>query len=347
MKKLADFQLFGFGPRRRKILYQAGRVTDALTSEELASFRVHEEKLNRADYAVELQTSTGRVTIAEDEEGVFIERAGEREWLTRSSGVRLPKFEGHSRAALLRILHGELLVNFMPWGPVPNLWTYERAWYRDAAMVLLALELTENLGMAEAWVDGLVHPFDRNNAGNAEPDNLGQVLTMLGLLGANSHPLRDRVLKAAEGITRDGHLVGLSDFAEHPVYQTKWLKYGLAKLGLDDGYSIPAVVDTYSALFWMAYRDEHVLAPRFSPDTAKRYPYLSWAEAHFFLEPPPHLASPAPAITTWEAHASEARYAGLISADPALIPLKVATPHTWHAAEMFLYYTDPATSQLY
>jgi hypothetical protein len=39
---------------------------------------------------------------------------------------------------------------------------------------------------------------------------------------------------------------------------------------------------------------------------------------------------------TWEAKASQARYAGLAVLDPVLAKEKISPPHSWHAAEAFL-----------
>ena len=50
------------------------------------------------------------------------------------------------------------------------------------------------------------------------------------------------------------HIEGRSDFAPHPVYQTKWAKFGLRSLGLEDPYEVPQVADSYATLFWWAYR---------------------------------------------------------------------------------------------
>ena len=41
---------------------------------------------------------------------------------------------------------------------------------------------------------------------------------------------------------------------------------------------------------------------------------------------------------TWEAHPSEAVYANMAVVDPAYAKMKLSPPHTWHAAEAFLYY---------
>jgi hypothetical protein len=342
------FLLLGMGSRRKFIYAPGGRLLDALTLEPVRSWDVVREEMDASEYRASLETRGGEtVRIAEDEDGVWVEEKGGRELLSRGSSVRLPRFDGHPQARWLRALHAEILVNIMPGGPVPNLWVYPRPWYRDAAMMLMCLRETGNLGLAEAWCLGLHKVFDRNNAGDPEADNLGQVLFMLSLFEARKHPLVEAVMKAVSGYRRDGHIVGRTDGAQRPVYQTKWLKFGLRALGLDDPYRIPAVFDAYSALFWMDFRDKHVAGDRFSAKALRDYPYLNWAEAHFYDGPPPEPLGELGAPLSREGLAGEAEYwrlqplvdRGIVPAEQ--VAARMCTPHTWHAAEMFLYLLQP------
>jgi len=339
------FLLFGMGGSRRKFVYcEGGRLFDALTLEPVRIWELTREEIHAAEYRVVLESKDGRQTIIEeDEEGVWLREAGDRISLTKGSRVCLPRFDGHPFASWLRALHAELLVNIMPVGPVPNLWVYPRPWYRDAAMMLMCLKQTGNLSLVEDWVMGLHKVWDRNNSGEPEADNLGQVLYMVSLFGDRSHPVVKQVMRALPSYSKGSHIAGKTDYVEHPVYQTKWLKFGLCALGLDDPYRIPPVFDSYSALFWMDYRSEHVDGERFSEKTLALYPYLNWAEAHFYGAPPPEsLARPRPPLTR-EGAGSEAEYwrlkplarQGIIPADQA--ENRMCSPHTWHAAEMFLH----------
>jgi len=127
---------------------------------------------------------------------------------------------------------------------------------------------------------------------------------------------------------------GRSDFAEHPVYQTKWMKYRLRAVGLPDPYSVPAVPDSYSALFWMDFKDEYI--PGHDADDRGEYPYLGWACDHF------HRTRRSPISNrdyplTWEERASQANYEGMRIISPVYTARCLAAPHTWHAAEVFLY----------
>ena len=145
----------------------------------------------------------------------------------------------------------------------------------------MVLEQTDNLHLIERWIKNLREPFDRNNAGHREPDNLGQALYLISLVADKSHPLVGTVLTTVKEFQKDGYIIGLSDFAEHPVYQTKWLKFGLKCLGLKDGYTVPSVYDSYSSLFWMDYREQHLDGSRFSDELGLLYPYLTWPRLTF------------------------------------------------------------------
>ena len=333
------FFLFGMG-LRAKLIYRDGRLLDARTGAVVREWKLGGDVILPAEYEVALQTEDGgKVVIREDEEAVWIEEKGGRTALdgTRSP-VKLPAFSENKYPRVLRVLHHELLINVTPAGPVPNFFVYQKPWYRDGAMMALAFKETGNPDVIRDWILGLREPYDRNNAGETEADNLGQALYLLSLVSDKSHPLVAKVLaevprfEVSEGGAK--WIKGRSDFADHPAYQTKWLKYGLRALGLPDGYAIPKVVDSYSALFWMDYKDSYT--PGKDHDDRGAYPYLGWACDHF------HGVKKSPIgdrdyPLTWEQRASQADYAGLKVLDPIYVQQKLSAPHTWHAAEVFLY----------
>jgi hypothetical protein len=331
------FYLFGMGPRR-KLLYRDGTLSDIATGEVLRQWDVASCSIFPDEYSVSLETKDrDSVSIFEDEEGVWIHEESYRRPLISAGPVRLPRFEQRWDSALLRALHQEVLINILGTRPVPNLFVYDKPWYRDAAMVCMCLEKTGNLDLVRDWVLSLTEPFDLNN-GNPEPDNLGQALYMISLFADASHPLVEEVLDALRQFRREDYIVGITDGAEHPVYQTKWIKFGLRSLGLGDPFNIPEVFDSYSALFWMDYRGSHVKGPPFSRQTGELYPYLAWAEAHFEgWEAPEWARQEGYYPLSWEAQASKARYEGMAVVDPQYVARRIAAPHSWHAAEMFLY----------
>ncbi len=336
------FFLFGMGPRR-KLLYKAGRLSDARTGDILRAWDVERETISPAAYEVSLRTCNGQdVTIREDEQAVRV-REG-KSWKPVTEGaIKLPDFTGHPFRDRLRVLHHEILMNVVNGRPLPNLFVYDRPWHRDGAMMAMVLERTGNLCVLRDWVLSIRDPFDRNNGGHAEPDNLGQVLYLVSLVADRSHPAVAAVLGEIPRFRKNGHVEGMSDSAPHPVYQTKWLKFGLRCLGLDDCFIAPAVADTYDALFWWDYRDRHADVAGFRTTTRHRYPYLAWAEDHFHCRGPDWDLCGRGYPLTWEAHASQARYEGMAALGAAFPAGRFCMPHTWHAAEMFLYLTDERT----
>lgn len=339
----AAYLVFGRG-RRQKWFYRAGRLAPlpgrAGGAGPPCAWDVVGERIDRGATVVTLDTRAGsRIEIGEDATGLWWETNGDRHWLETAPAPDPPEFTGHPHRAWLRPLWHETMVCLVGGEPLPNPVVYRRAWYRDAALVAMVLEATGHLGEIEAWIDRRREPYDRNNSGHREPDNLGQLLFLVSRVRDRRHPLVATVIAEANVHRAAGHLTGLTDYAQHPVYQTQWLKFGLRALGLDDsGWRAPdGLSDDYAALCWW---DRDGLTPparSFDATARARYPYLGWAEDHFHRRPPPwELLGPATPLT-WEAHASEADYAAQDALDPTLAAQRQCRPHSWHAAEAFLH----------
>ncbi|HOF18259.1 MAG TPA: hypothetical protein PK082_05060 [Phycisphaerae bacterium] len=332
----AKFYLFGMGGRR-KMLYHAGVLRDALSGELIRQWDVAREKIDWRTYSVLIETAAGEsIAIVEDGEGVWLAEGGDRQVLAMEP-VTLPDFSAKRYGDLLGPLLHEVLINIVPAGPVPNIFVYRKPWYRDAAMMCMVLRRTGNLHLVRDWILSLRRPFDQNNGRHQEPDNLGELLYMISLVADRSHPLVSVVLKEVERFRSGRHLCGLTDGGKQAVYQTKWLKLGLRSLGLEDDFEIPQAAESYSSLFWMDFRDQHVPVPPFRDEGRWRYPYLAWAEAHFLNAPPPMELCGDRYPLTWEAAAGEANYLAMSGISWDYARCRVCLPHSWHAAEMFLY----------
>lgn len=333
-----SFFLFGMG-KRSKLIYKDGALTEWPGGKTLRAWKVKTATIVPPAYSVFLTTSDGgKVVICEDEEAVWIEENGKREEAPGSRGaVKLPAFEGRRYARILRVLHQELLVNVVDGNPVPNFLVYGKPWYRDGAMMAMCFKMTGNLDLIREWILGLSEPYDRNNNGETEADNLGEALYLISLVSDKSHPLIKKILAELPKYEKAGpggkYIEGRSDFAAHPVYQTKWAKFGLRALGLPDPYVIPKAQDSYSALFWMDYKETYVKG---GDSGHPSYPYLNWAVDHFHgLKRSPIGNRDYP--LTWEKNASQARYEGMKAVGAEYARQRLSVPHTWHAAEVFLY----------
>jgi hypothetical protein len=343
-KEMPDVRFFLFGMGRRpKLLYKNGELQNALTGMVLRKWSVRRDFILPHEYKVVILDSAGAVTLLrEDSLGIWLERNGESELVPGTDArVRLPDFQGKQFANVLKVLHQEILINVINGKPVPNFFIYPKPWYRDGAMMAMCLESTGNIGLIREWILDLSDAFDRNNAGESEADNPGQALYLISLVSDRSHPLVPKLLKALKRFeVRDGgkcHIRGRSDFAEHPVYQTKWAVMGLEALGLPNPYTVPDIEDGYGALFWMK-RAGGRNAP-LSSGNASLYPYLDWASDHFF-ETRTGKISDRDYPLTWEIEASQANYEGMRIADEIYTRKKTGSPHTWHSAEVYLSLMD-------
>ncbi len=327
------FFLFGMGDRE-KYLYKNGELILLKNLKAIYKWDNTDEKIMPEQYCVELADG---IVIKEDEEGLYIEQNSKKEFLAESK-ICLPEFSNCKYPGLMKVLHHEILINIKDGKPLPNLLVYPKPWHRDAAMMAMCLKKTGNLHLVKDWILILNEVFDRNNNGAEEPDNLGQVLYLISLVSDKSHPLVKKILDTIPRFQKEDYIFGTTDYAEHPVYQTKWLKFGLASLGLEDPYIIPKVFDSYSPLFWMDYKDEHVSGEAFSKEAEKKYPYLTWAEAHFHGWEKDSEYKKGKYPLTWETHSSEADFEKMDIISEEYASSKIAVPHSWHAAEMFLYF---------
>ncbi|WP_373497170.1 hypothetical protein [Aquiflexum sp.] len=337
----ATFFLFGMG-NREKLLYRDGSLISVHDQKILYRWDVIEEIIIPNDYSVFLTMHDGkRIAIFENEQGVFLEFDGKKETINEGTHIVLDSFEGHPYSEVLKVLNHENLINIDNGLPLPNFFVYRKPWRRDAAMMAMCLEIAGNLDLIKDWVLELDEIYDFNNRSKAGPeyevDNLGQTLYLISLFTDASHPLVPKILEEAKRWerTHEGklYLHGRTDFSEMPVYQTKWMKYGLRALGLPDPYDIPNIDCQYSSLFWMDYKDFHKPVEGWRNDS---YPYIGWARDHFYgLKQSPITAVDYP--LTWEIGASQANYEGIRIVNDNYTNASCAAPHTWHTSEIFLY----------
>ncbi|GAB4027803.1 hypothetical protein [Spirosoma koreense] len=334
------FFLFGMGDRL-KLIYRNGRLLNALTGNIEEQWPVKREIIVPSEYLVQLTLADQQIIqIREDETGVWILQPNKRPRLiagTRSR-INLPRFAAKTFGPLLRVLHQEVLINVIDGRPMPNFLVYQKPWYRDAAQMAMVLRETANLHLVQDWLMALRDPFDRNN--QLEADNLGQVLFLVSLVADKNHPIVPVVLDSVRKFRRENYITGITDGAEHPVYQTKWLKYGLKSLKLPDPYSIPKQYDSYAGLVWWEYKSDPVGGERFDEATSRNSPFLTWAEDHFYSRsgaPENHgMVGSIDYPLSWQQRDLDAHYPALTVLDRELVKQKIAFPHAWHAAEMFL-----------
>ena len=327
-----QFFLFGMGDRE-KYIYKNKSLIRYKDNKIIYTWDDCTEDFLYDQYTVILTKNDGtRVVLLENEEGFYVDGV----CLTQSK-INLPSFEGHKYQKHLRILHHEILINIIDGKPVPNYFVYKKPWYRDGAMMGMVLKATENLHLIKDWVLSLTELYDRNNAGNEEPDNLGQLLYLISLVSNKENPMVERVITEAKRISVDGTLTGKTDFNNHEIYSTLWLLFGLKELGIENNYfTAPERFDSYARMFWMD-RTGVERTTHYENKYDWLYPYLWWAVKHFENEPIDENLLEISYPMSWEKQASQADYNGIRQLSNVYADNNYSAPHTWHGAEMFLY----------
>ncbi|MDP2334887.1 MAG: hypothetical protein Q8N05_00255 [Bacteroidota bacterium] len=334
------FFLFGMG-NRAKLVYKNGILKNAISGEILKKWNISKEIIVPPDYSVYITLSDGSIiSIIEDRNAVWIVENKIRMAVPGTETLlQLPDFKEYKYPQILKVLHQEILINIINGKPVPNFFVYKNPWRRDGAMMAMCLNATGNTNLIKDWALSLNDPYDRNNAGVTEADNLGETLFILSFFTNKDFPLVTEILKESKKfeIYSNGnkYIKGLTDDHEVPAYQTKWLKFGLKSLNLPDDYTIPIIEDDYSALFWWDYNDSYKPGT-IDSDDKNQYPYLGWACDNFHGKKASPISNRDYPLT-WEIGASEANYNGMAMVDEKYVLAKNSSPHTWHASEVFLY----------
>lgn len=343
IKPEKQFFILGMGSRDKLIYKEGGFLTKFDTNESIYTFDVEREKFFFDRYAIVIWTNDKKIYhLYENSYGVYLEditdgKVSSKKCLTSSDYINLPDFEEYKYPKQLRILHHEILVSFLGDKPVPNIYVYKKPWYRDGAMMALCLEKTKNLHLIRNWALSVTELYDKNNKGNCEPDNLGQLAFVLSYFVDKQYPLIYEIDNEAKRIMENGLLTGLTDYSHHEIYATLWLKLAYERLNIDTSFiKIPKEFDSYARMFWMDKREIETETP-YANVYDEKYPYLSWARYHFNGDEIDESLLEIKYPMSWEIEASEAIYENIAPLSEEYAKNKCASPHSWHAAEMFLY----------
>lgn len=267
-----------------------------------------------------------KISIYENEDGIYVYNGIENIVLDNSTKINIPAFENYKHKKQLRILFNEVMINVTKEGPKPNFIAYKNSWYRDSAIIAMVLNETNNINQIEDWISKIDKIYDMQN-GCKEPDNLGQVLFLMSLIENKNESIIKDILEEAENIkTEGGYLNGITDGTYHPIYQTKWLIYGLKALGLDyEEWKIPNVYDDYESLLWFEKEEQSK-----SIENSDRWPYLFFARLHYTETPISFEESNYPISSEYCPSKADFKEMSVISEE--FTKSKLIVPHAWSAA---------------
>jgi len=333
------FYIFGMGLRDKYILRKTDNNLYELIKYKDKSIVIDNLKLDYIDYenyTVHAKDMLeNEIIISEDEDRIYIKNNNDTNVLQDNIKINIPTFDNYEHKYQLRVLFNEVMINITEDGPKPNFIAYSNVWYRDAAIMAMVLEKTNNINQIENWIMHINKMYDNQNDGN-ELDNLGQLLYLSSLTENKNDNLILEIQKEIEkNVYTEGYLNGITDGAYHPVYQTKWLIFGLKKLGLDySKYTIPNLKDSYSQLVWFC--DEKSDGRTYGIN--KRWQYIEYASLHFNKKKIDFDNKAYP--LSLEYRPSKANFENMNIIGQDFVKTKLVVPHGWAAAEMFLYLID-------
>lgn len=337
-RQAANFFFFGMADRR-KMVYKNGKIYDLFTQEIIKQWDIKEELIVPNSYQVLLIDNNNQlINIYEDKTGVYVKVNDDKELLASGNDqFNLPDFANKKYKNILKVLHQEILFHFYDGVPKPNILTYKDGggWYRDNMIAAMALEKTDNVHLLEKWVASLTDIYDyQRSADMQEADNPGELLYILGAVKNERQDLVDKIKLEVATKAENGHFSGICDGVIQTYYPTALLMAGAqkAKVDLPVQLRLPDNDDVYGRITWW-YSDQKL---RYNKAWVSRsWPYLEWAQAHYYPYNSPHILNEAYPLT-YEAEltpeiADRQRFYTEFYADQ-----KISASHIWHAAEMFL-----------
>lgn len=346
LKQPADlykqFFIFGMGLRKKYIFTKTEQGYNFIrySDEKVLLQSVNCNNIDAENYLVTGSLQQGApFIIFENESGIYMNIDGKETVLDDTVRINIPSFENHKYKKQLKILFNEIMVNITRNGPTPNFIAYPDPWYRDAAIMAMVLKETDNISQITNWISSIDKIYDEQS-GLKEPDNLGQLLYLISLTDNRNINMINNVLSEANKLKGEkNYLSGITDGTQHPVYQTRWLIFGMKELGLDySNYSVPMVEDSYASLMWF---DEMGIVGCHQPeltDNSDRWPYLYFARLHFNKDNVKFIDNHYP--ISYELAPEMAKFDNLRVLNSAFVENKLVVPHGWAAAEMFLYLLD-------
>ena len=364
--------VFGMGLRQKFVVEKLGRYkgeavfyeyNPSTGEKEIVDDNLTVLEYSSADYYAKLKDeTTGEIfSVYENENGVYRKTGENVVALDESQHINIPTFEEFEHPDYMKALFGELMVNITKDGFVPNIFYYKNtSWYRDGSLAGLVLEKTNNLSQVEAYIESLdeddvydkARDIHSNVPGMREPDNLGQLLYLLSLVDNPNHDLIKAVITEVKRITKVNeetgkkYIEGITDYSVLPVYQTKYLIWGMNKLIDSLGseaesvigdfdineYSVEGMDDHYRDLCWFFNTSTpdkfwgnvgEIDADLNQIQSKDIFPYLNWARLHYYQVK----------IDIWNLEYPLSRENHVNSSEFCIT-------HMWSAAEMLLYLYD-------
>lgn len=337
-----DYYFFGLA-NREKYLYIKGKLIELDKDKVIYEFNEKDHLIIPNLYTVLIETKNNElIKIYEDNLGVHIEK-NNKDKIIKNTNIKIDLYDFNNQQYknTKKVLYQELLFNIKDSKIYPNIIVYENPWYRDAALASMVLKQTNNTNLIKEWVDSIEDIYDRQNKGNEEPDNLGELLYIISTQENKREDLIDKIENEAECIASSNekgyYLYGKTDYGDMYLYQNLWYKLGIESVGREFKFDLDDIEeDIYSSMAWWSnysYSKEKEL------DSSREYPYLSYATRHKLKQGDIVLNNNLYPLS-WEQYATEANYSNNYKIDYYFVNQKLSPIHTWSSSELLLFLLD-------
>lgn len=338
----SNFYIFGMGARNKYILIRNNNGLYNLLDYYAGKYIYKDiaiSKIDSENYRAEGSLENKSFLIYEDNKQIAIKLDNKEYILDNSVNINIPKFTG-KYASYLNTLFAEIMTSFdKNLEPHVNLFTGEKLNYREVAMFAMVCDKTNNLELIRPWIRNINKPYDFSNINGIQADNLGQILYLESLLEEPNEELIIETIKEANKLKVYGsYLQGMTDYEQHPIYQTAWLKFGFESLKYDSSEwnLLENIEDSYTDLIWFYnnklldnYRSNHNFY------YASEWQQLNYARANFYkydIEKDSNIKTYPISYRGTDINSSQ------VAKELGLYQLNVSTPNTISATEMFMYY---------
>jgi hypothetical protein len=338
LAKPSSFYIFGMGTRQKFIVRKSDDINWEIydyNNDEVILTKIKNLTIDPQNYEVSGVLNSKTFRMFENEIGIFYEVNEDLYVLDNNVLVNIPDFSHTKYPRTLAILFGEVMTQLTPTEMSPNFIAYPKTWYRDATSIALVLKYSNNINFLEEISESFLTPYDQQNS-MLELDNLGQLLFLMSLLEKPNQELINQILiEVEENLIEGSYLKGFTDFDYRPIYQTKWLKFGMNSLNLNtDHINIPnKYVDSYAPIMWLDRSDSFPLE---KANFDRRWPYIYYANLNYFKVDFDYNDINLHYPISEEIAASHAQFDKLGILRNDYVSKKMVAPHAWSAAELFL-----------
>lgn len=332
-KEKSDFYLFGMA-YEDKFVYKDGVLKNITKDKIIFKSSIKKDLIVPNEYTVLMIDNNNKlIKIFENNKGLYIKsNSSIKTVFERENLIQLDEFNNFVYSELLKSLNQETLFNFIGSKPTPSI-VYGNSWYRDAMLMTMVLEKTNNINIIKEWVDSISSDKVYDHARGkelSEADNLGEMLYIIYATKSTNEDLKNNIVEEIKRVkNKNNHIKSNIDAFDQEYYPTSIAKYALSLHNIDLGLKLPKKDDGYGKLTW--YTSEKIKS-NVNIGSGNLFPYLTWAQYQY-----DGSGNDLYLLSSFYPLSYEGEYNKKYKLYDHFINKRISTPHGWSSSELFLF----------